>query len=186
MNGSLLQSRWFWPVAGVALSLLLMKLFPGNFFLFLPFLFLPMFGRKKTMSMTGPASDRNLPDRNLPDRNLDVTDEERRNVAVISSLVERYNAGDADGVAACFAPDVQEYNHGGELIRTGSAAIAENYRKLFVEFPQNRAEVLHRSAFTDKVIDHERVRRSAAAEPFDVVVVYTLKNGAVVRTEYVK
>ncbi len=176
MTASLLQSRWFWPAAGIALSLLLMKLFPGNFFLFLPFFFLPMFGRKKAVSMIAPVAD----------RNLDVTDEERHNVAAISTLVTRYNAGDADGVAACFAPGVQEYNHGGELIRTGSAAIAENYRKLFAEFPQNRAEVLHRSAFMDKVIDHERVRRAPDAEPFDVVVVYTLKNGAVVRTEYVK
>ncbi len=174
MNASLLQSRWFWPVAGVLLSLLLMKLFPGNFFLFLPFFFLPIFGRKKSVSMAAP------------DRTVDVTDEERRNVDVISTLVARYNAGDADGVAACFSQDVQEYNHGGELIRTGSAAIAENYRRLFAEFPQNHAEVLHRSAFTDKVIDHERVRRATDAAPFDVVVVYTLKNGAVVRTEYVK
>jgi hypothetical protein len=178
---AVLQSRWFWPVAGILLSLLLMKLFPGNFLLFLPFLFLPMFGRKTTVSMPVPA--RNDPAGN---QNLNVTDEERGNVALISRLVERYNAQDADGVAACFAPDVQEFNHGGELIRTGSAAIAENYRKLFAEFPQNRADVLHRSAFGDKVIDHERVWRTPQQTPFDVVVVYTLKNGAVVRTEYVK
>jgi hypothetical protein len=178
---SLTQSRWFWPVAGVALSLLLMKLFPGNFFLFLPFLFLPMFGRKTVASVPVPARNNHA-----GSQNLNVTDEERSNVALISRLVERYNAQDAEGVAACFALDVQEFSHGGELIRTGSAAIAENYRKLFAEFPQNRADVLHRSAFGDKVIDHERVWRTPEQTPFDVVVVYTLKNGAVVRAEYVK
>jgi hypothetical protein len=177
----LLQSRWFWPVAGILLSLLLMKLFPGNFFLFLPFLFLPMFRGKTAAVMSAPVRGDSA-----GNQNLNVTDEERRNVAAISRLVERYNAQDADGVAACFAPDVQEFNHGGDLIRTGSAAIAENYRKLFAEFPQNRAEVLHRSAFGDKVIDHERVWRAPQQTPFDVVVIYTLKNGAVVRTEYVK
>jgi hypothetical protein len=178
---NLLKSKWFWPVAGIVLSLLLMKLFPGNFFLFLPFLFLPMFGRKTAASMPVPARNDSA-----GNQNLNVTDEERGNVALISRLVERYNAQDAEGVAACFAADVQEFNHGGELIRSGSAAIAENYRKLFAEFPQNRADVLHRSAFGDKVIDHERVWRAPQQTPFDVVVVYTLKNGAVVRTEYVK
>lgn len=108
------------------------------------------------------------------------------NTALIATLVERYNAGDAAGVAALFSADCPEYAHPGALIRTGAAAVQANYQKLFAEFPQNRAEVLHRSAFGDKVIDHERVRRSPEAEPFEVVVIYTIQDGAVVRTDYVR
>jgi hypothetical protein len=82
------------------------------------------------------------------------------NIALITTLVERYNKGDAHGVAALFAAGCAEYAHPGSLLREGPQAIADNYVKVFAEFPQNHAEVLHRSAFNDKVIDHERVRRS--------------------------
>jgi hypothetical protein len=108
------------------------------------------------------------------------------NVALITKLVERYNARDAHGVAALFAPTCVEYAHPRTLLRTGPQSIADNYVKVFAEFPQNHAEVLHRSAFGDKVIDHERVRRSPTSEPFEVIVIYTLKDGAIVRTDYVK
>ncbi len=108
------------------------------------------------------------------------------NIAVIEALVSRYNAHDADGVAACFAPSCEEFAHPAQALRQGPQAIAENYTKLFAEYPDNRAEVLHRSAFADKVIDHERVWRSPAHEPFEVVVIYTLADGKVVRTDYVR
>jgi uncharacterized protein (TIGR02246 family) len=108
------------------------------------------------------------------------------NIALISTLVDRYNARDAHGVAALFAPDCAEYAHPGTLLREGPQSIADNYVKVFAEFPQNHAEVLHRSAFGDKVIDHERVRRSPSSEPFEVIVIYTIKDGAVIRTDYVK
>jgi hypothetical protein len=107
------------------------------------------------------------------------------NIALISTLLERYNASDAQGVAACFSADCPEFAHPGQPIRTGAQAVADNYTKVFAEFPQNHAELLHRSAFGDKVIDHERVRRSPGHAPFDVVVIYTIEDGAIVRTDYV-
>jgi hypothetical protein len=179
VNAGILKSPWVWLIVGLAVSLLLMKVFPGSFFLFLPFLgFIPFGFRSKTSSATNSNAQR------VPA--VSVTDEEQRNVSVISRLVTRYNTQDANGVAACFAPDSKEYAHPGEFLREGPQAIADNYNKLFADFPQNRADVLHRSAFTDKVIDHERVWRSPTHEPFDVIVIYTLKNGAIVRTDYVK
>jgi hypothetical protein len=108
------------------------------------------------------------------------------NIALIDALVRRYNAGDAAGVAALFSADCPEYSHPETLLRTGATAVQANYEKVFAEFPHNRAEVLHRSAFGDKVIDHERVQRSADAEPFEVLVIYTIRDGAVVRTDYVR
>jgi uncharacterized protein (TIGR02246 family) len=108
------------------------------------------------------------------------------NSALIQRLVDRYNAGDAAGVAACFAAGCEEFSHPGQPLRTGPQAIEDNYTKLFAEFPQNRAEVLHRSVIGDKVIDHERVWRSPTHEPFEVLVIYTVKDGAVIRTDYVR
>jgi hypothetical protein len=108
------------------------------------------------------------------------------NIALINTLVERYNKCDAHGVAALFALGCVEYAHPGTKLREGPQSIADNYNKVFAEFPQNHAEVLHRSAFGDKVIDHERVRRTPTSEPFEVIVVYTIQDGAITRTDYVK
>jgi hypothetical protein len=184
----LLKSRWLWLIAALLLSYLLSKQM-GGLFLFLPLLgFLPFkFGggaRQMPQSKDTPTITPNI--------KLDSGPKAASpriaspNEQLIETLVTRYNARDAQGVAALFAPGCQEFSHGGELLRTGPQAIADNYTKVFAEFPHNHAEVLHRSAFGDKVIDHERVRRSPTSEPFEVIVIYTIKDGAVIRTDYVK
>ncbi len=183
MNASILQSRWFWPVTGIALSLLLMKLFPGNFFLLLPLLGLYSLAPDRSTASRPITTEIN---RDRQPGFSRATDVQNTNTQLISALVERYNAHDHQGVADLFASRCQEYNHGGELLREGPAAIAENYRKVFTDFPQNRATVIHRSAFADKVIDHERVIREPDGEAFEVIVIYTIKDGAIVRTDYVK
>jgi hypothetical protein len=183
VSTSIFQSRWFWPVAGIGLSLLLMKIFPGNFFLLLPLLGLFSFGGRKSEPARAPQTPIN---RDRQPGFARATDVQNENTGLISTLVERYNAHDHEGVAELFAPDCKEYSHGGDLLREGPRSIADNYRKLFAEFPQNRASVVHRSAFGDKVIDHERVMRSPSHDAFEVIVIYTIKDGAIVRTDYVK
>jgi hypothetical protein len=183
VNADLLKSKWFWLIAGLAVSLVLMKIFPGSFFLLLPFLGFMSFGKSKPEGVRGATTTIN---RDRQPSFSRATDVQNANTKLISMLVERYNAQDYDGVAACFAAEVQEFSHGGELLRTGPEAIAANYKKLFAEFPENRADVLHRSAFGDKVFDHERVRRSSTHDPFEIVVIYTIKDGVIIRTDYVR
>jgi hypothetical protein len=183
VNTDFLKSKWVWLIAGLAVSLLLMRIFPGSFFLLLPFLGFMSFGQSKPDVSRGSAATLNRDRQPSFSRSTDV---QNANTKLISKLVEHYNAQDYDGVAACFAADVQEFSHGGELLRTGPEAIAANYKKLFAEFPENRADVMHRSAFGDKVFDHERVRRSSTHDAFEVVVIYTIKDGAIIRTDYVR
>jgi hypothetical protein len=46
--------------------------------------------------------------------------------------------------------------------------------------------VVHRVAFGPFVIDHERVRRSPHVAAFDVVAIYTLRDGEITHLDFVR
>jgi uncharacterized protein (TIGR02246 family) len=58
----------------------------------------------------------------------------------IAAFVRAYNAGDAKGVAALFAPDGQAEDKDGEVSQ-GRAAIEKTFKELFAAAPQKRLEV---------------------------------------------
>jgi hypothetical protein len=64
--------------------------------------------------------------------------------------------------------------------------IYQRYIDVFSKFPENQTEVVHRVAFGQFIIDHERVRRSPSAEPFDVVAIYELEQGLIKRLDFVR
>lgn len=113
-----------------------------------------------------------------------------RNAAVIDKLVAAYNAGDAVAFAALFAKDAVHANLNAApddpMTLLGRAAIQRRYFNVFADYPDNRTEVLHRIAFGAFVIDHESVRRSAGSEPFEVVAIYTLRDGEIARLDFVR
>lgn len=117
-------------------------------------------------------------------------DDIARNIAAIDKLVEAYNAGDAEAFAARFTEDAVHANlnapPGDPITQLGRLAIQERYLKVFADYPENRSEVLHRIAFGAFVIDHESVRRSAASAPFEVVAIYTMRDGLVARVDFVR
>ena len=51
---------------------------------------------------------------------------------------------------------------------SGIEAYRAKYRQVFADFPHNHAELLNRIVVGARVIDHERVKRSPDAEPFEV------------------
>jgi hypothetical protein len=53
-------------------------------------------------------------------------------------------------------------------------------------FPENRAEILKGYELGDFVALHERVYRSAAAEPFEVMSIYSFEGDKVSRVEFVR
>ena len=57
---------------------------------------------------------------------------------------------------------------------------------MFAEFPENRAEILKGYELGDFVALHERVYRSAAAEPFEVMSIYSFEGDKVSRVEFVR
>ena len=106
--------------------------------------------------------------------------------ALLDTLMERYNAGDAEGYAAFFAEDGAEALYRGEVLRAGRDGVRDGNAKTFADFPQNRAEVLDRQAFGDCVTVHEKVWRTPDGEPFEVMAIYSFAGDLIERVEFVK
>jgi uncharacterized protein (TIGR02246 family) len=108
------------------------------------------------------------------------------NLALIERLMERYNAGDADGYAALFTEDGCEAVYRGDVLRAGRDGVRAGNAKTFADFPDNRAEVKTRYAMGDYVVLHEEVFRGGDVAPFEVVSIYSFRDGLVERVEFVK
>ncbi len=108
------------------------------------------------------------------------------NTSVIDRLVTAYNLHDARDFADCFSKNAVHGTLHAETQQQGREAIYSRYVEVFSLHPENRTEVVHRIAFGAFVIDHERIKRSATVESFDVVAIYTVRNGLIDRCEFVR
>jgi len=106
--------------------------------------------------------------------------------ALLDRLMERYNAQDVDAYAAMFTEDGCEGGYRGEVVRQGRDGIREGYRKVFAEFPQNRATVLEKFVYGDQIVVREHVARSPEAEPFEVMAIYSFKGDLIDRVEFIR
>ena len=104
----------------------------------------------------------------------------------VMAMMKRYNARDAGGYAAFFAEDGCEAQYRGDVVRDGRAGVESGMATVFAEFPQNQAEVLQSFELGERVVLHERVRRSSDAEPFDVMTVYSFSGDKVSRVEFIR
>ena len=109
-----------------------------------------------------------------------------RNCHVIDALVDAYNLQDARRFADLFSVDGWHGNLHGESFQIGPDAIFHRYVEVFTMYPDNRTQVVHRIAFDHFVVDHEKVTRKLGGESFDVVAIYTLKDGKIKRAELVR
>ncbi len=109
-----------------------------------------------------------------------------KNCQIIDQLVLAYNAHSARAFADFFAPDAFHGALRAETAQHSREEIYQRYVEVFSQFPENSTEVVHRIAFGDFVVDHEIVRRSLQAEPFEVVAIYTLKNGLIQSIDFVR
>ena len=105
---------------------------------------------------------------------------------LLDRLMERYNAGDAEGYSAFFSDAGVEALYRGDELRVGRDGVRDGNAKTFAEFPQNRAEVLSRTAFGDRVAVHEKVWRTADGDPFEVLAIYSFEDDKISRVEFVR
>lgn len=115
-----------------------------------------------------------------------VTMISNENTKIIDQLVEAYNWGDARAFANLFTLEVVVYEHPNRPTQQSREEIFRRYTEVFKQFPFNCTEVVHRIVIGDWVIDHEKVRRSPEREPFDVVAVYELQDGAIKRLDFIR
>ncbi|WP_430418633.1 nuclear transport factor 2 family protein [Phenylobacterium sp.] len=108
------------------------------------------------------------------------------NADLVAGQLEAYNAQDLDAFCAFYADDAVLGAYGGDTLAVGLAAIRERHRKLFADFPQNHARLVHRAIVGGHVVDHEDVSRAPGGEAFQVCAVYSFAGGKIARVDFVK
>ena len=108
-------------------------------------------------------------------------------VAVIDAHLKAYNARDLEALLAFFAPDCELYEFPDKLLAKGAAAVRARYAARLAE-PNLHAEVAHRVAVGDKVIDEEHVTRTFPGEgPGQIVVavISEVRGGRITRAWFI-
>lgn len=107
-------------------------------------------------------------------------------LAIAEQMIAHYNAQDADAYAALMTDDACEAGYRGAVVREGKEGTRAGLQAMFAEFPENRAEILKGYELGEYVALHERVLRSATAEPFEVMSIYSFEGDKVSRVEFVR
>ena len=107
-------------------------------------------------------------------------------LATATAMIEAYNAQDADLYVSYMTDDACEAGYRGTVVREGKEGTREGLRKMFAEFPENRAEIVKAYELGEYVVLHELVRRSAAAEPFEVLTIYSFEGDKCARVEFIR
>ena len=107
-------------------------------------------------------------------------------LAIAEEMIARYNAQDADGYVALMTDDACEASYRGAVLREGREGVRSGLAAMFAEFPQNRAEIVKGYTLGDYVVLHETVSRSADAEAFEVMSIYSFEGDKCSRVEFVR
>ena len=102
--------------------------------------------------------------------------------AVVQRQFEAYNARDLHRFLAEYSEDIRVYRPPAPLPAiVGKEAFGEFYATQRFNHAGLHAQLLHRMAFGNKVIDHERIS-GVREQPFEMAVVYEVSNGLIVCT----
>ena len=107
-------------------------------------------------------------------------------LAIAEQMIAHYNAQDADAYVALMTDDACEAGYRGAVVREGKEGTREGLKKMFAEFPENRAEIIKGYELGEYVVLHEKVWRSAASEPFEVMSVYSFAGDKCSRVEFIR
>ena len=77
-------------------------------------------------------------------------------------------------------------SHGREHRQDAVHALHARYAKAFAQFPQNKAVLKSRIAVGNTVVDHELVIRAPGGEQFEIIAIYTFKDGLISRVDFAK
>lgn len=108
------------------------------------------------------------------------------NAAVAQKQLDAYNAQDLETYVTYFTQDCIVSGLNGTPTETSREAIKARYAKAFAQFPQNTAELINRIVVGNTVVDHERVIRSPGGEQFEIIAIYTFRDGLIARVDFAK
>ena len=104
--------------------------------------------------------------------------------ALIQRQLDAYNAQNLDAYVSCYAPDVVVAGLNGAVTETGREALRARYAKAFAAYPKNKAHLKNRIEVGSIVIDHEHVVRAPGGEEFEIIAIYTVKDGLIARVDF--
>ena len=108
------------------------------------------------------------------------------NLIVAQKQLDAYNAQDLDTYVSYFTEDCIVSGLNGTPTETSRDAIKARYTKAFATFPQNKAWLKGRVAVGNTVIDHELVMRASGGEEFEIIAIYTFRDGLIARVDFAK
>ncbi len=108
------------------------------------------------------------------------------NVDIASKQLDAYNAQDLDTYVSFFATDCIVSGLNSTPTETSRDAIRARYAKAFAQFPENKAVLKNRIAVGNTVVDHELVIRSAGGEQFEIIAIYTFRDGLIARVDFAR
>ena len=107
-------------------------------------------------------------------------------ISIAQQMIAHYNAQDADAYVALMTDDACEAGYRGSVVREGREGVRSGLNTMFAEFPENRAEILTGYELGEYAVLHEKVWRSADAEPFEVMSVYSFDGDKCSRVEFIR
>jgi hypothetical protein len=107
-------------------------------------------------------------------------------LAIAEQMIAHYNAQDADAYVALMSDDAAEAGYRGAVLRDGKEGVRSGLKEMFAEFPENRAEIITGYQLGEFAVLHEKVWRSAASEPFEVMSIYSFEGGLCSRVEFIR
>ena len=108
------------------------------------------------------------------------------NLAIAQKQLDAYNAQDLDTYVSYFTEDCIVSGLNGTPTETTRDAIKARYAKAFAQFPQNKAELKNRITVGNTIVDHELVIRAPGGEQFEIIAIYTFKDGLISRVDFAK
>jgi uncharacterized protein (TIGR02246 family) len=108
------------------------------------------------------------------------------NIEIAQAQLDAYNAQDLEKYVTYFTQDCVISGLGGTPTETSRDAIKARYAKAFAQFPQNKAELKNRIAVGNTVVDHELVIRAPGGEQFEIIAMYSFKDGLISRVDFAK
>jgi hypothetical protein len=108
------------------------------------------------------------------------------NEQVVQAQLDAYNGADVAKCCSYYAEDCVIADLNGAVRQANRAELHARYTELFKQFPQNRARLVNRIVVGDTVIDHEDVSRAPGGERFEIIAIYSLKNGLIARCDFAR
>jgi hypothetical protein len=108
------------------------------------------------------------------------------NLDIAQGQLDAYNAQDLEKYMTYFTEDCLVSGLNGTPTETNAAAVKARYAKAFAQFPENKAELLNRIAVGNTVVDHELVIRASGGEQFEIIAIYTFRDGLIARVDFAK